>query len=95
MYKLLDTMNYIFCSAVYLVRLREAEEHFVMKKTAKHHLTMKKLIQQPQPLEQNIADDPFVARVFSTFQTEVNKLDSIIFVCTYCRESGNKILAHA
>lgn len=58
---------FIACSVVYLVRLKETRENLAMKKISKHRVNMQ---QQLIPLEQDFAD-PFVAGLYSTFQTEV------------------------
>lgn len=66
-------------SAVYLVRHTDTRKRFAMKKVSKHHMVMKKQVQQVF-YERDIltfAENPFVVGLWCTFQTKVCKTGEV------------------
>ena len=62
--------------AVYLVRHKDMNKRFAMKKVSKHRMVMKKQVQQAY-YERDIlsfAENPFVVGLWCTFQTKVRTL---------------------
>lgn len=68
---------------MYLVHLSEKREYFAMKKISKQRVNMQ---QQLIPLEHDVAD-PFVAGLYSTFQTEV----TFVACIRYCRKHEDSV----